>query len=124
MPLRRCAAKRVRCRLQRLVLAPDEKMLTSLFRHAHVLGQAYAFTGDERYAERAVAKMRVFFLDPETGMLPSLELAGIRPGVSTTGRVQVCALDERLCALGERLRVPPPRPASSTHEHPRLRDAG
>ena len=34
------------------------------------LGMAYAFTGDERYADKLIELVRVWALDPATGMLP------------------------------------------------------
>ena len=46
------------------------------------LGAAYQLTRDERYASRAGALLRVFFLDPNTRMNPSLTYAQAIPGVS------------------------------------------
>ncbi len=46
------------------------------------LGAAYKLTGDNRYAAKAVEFLRVFFLDPETRMNPSLQFAQAVPGVS------------------------------------------
>jgi hypothetical protein len=47
------------------------------------LGAAYKITGDDRYARKSAALLRVFFLDPPTRMNPSLSYAQAVPGVST-----------------------------------------
>lgn len=49
------------------------------------LGAAYEITGEDRYAAKAAALLKVFFLDPETRMHPSLNYAQAIPGV-TPGR--------------------------------------
>jgi hypothetical protein len=41
--------------------------------------------GDEALAERAATKIKKFFLDEETGMLPSLLYAQMKPGYSKVG---------------------------------------
>ncbi len=46
------------------------------------LGAAYKITGDDRYARKAAALLRVFFLDEATRMNPSLQYAQAIPGVS------------------------------------------
>lgn len=46
------------------------------------LGAAYRLTGDDRYVAKAVELLRVFFLDPQTRMNPSLPYAQAIPGVS------------------------------------------
>jgi hypothetical protein len=55
-------------------------------RHLHdaiaALGAAYKITGDDRYAAKAAALLRVFFLDPATRMNPTLQYAQAVPGVS------------------------------------------
>ncbi len=47
------------------------------------LGAAYEITCDDRYVKKAVELLRVFFLDSETRMNPSLQYAQAIPGVST-----------------------------------------
>src|SRR5882724_4312176 len=47
------------------------------------LGAAYKITGEDRYAAKAAALLRVFFLDPQTRMNPSLKYAQAIPGVSS-----------------------------------------
>ena len=49
------------------------------------LGAAYKLTGEDRYASKAVALLRVFFLEDATRMNPSLKYAQAIPGV-TPGR--------------------------------------
>jgi beta-galactosidase len=46
------------------------------------LGAAYKLTGDERYPAKAVALLKVFFLDPVTRMNPNLQFAQAVPGRS------------------------------------------
>src|SRR5882724_1194016 len=46
------------------------------------LGAAYKVTGDEKYAQKAAALLKVFFLDEATRMNPSLQYAQAVPGVS------------------------------------------
>lgn len=44
------------------------------------LGFAYYFTGDEKYAEAAVARIKHFLLDPETRMTPRMQYGQVVPG--------------------------------------------
>ena len=44
------------------------------------LAQAYLWTGNSSYAERAAQLVRVFFLDPESGMHPQMNFAQVEPG--------------------------------------------
>jgi hypothetical protein len=46
------------------------------------LAAAYKITGDDRYATKAAALLRVFFLDPGTRMNPNLQYAQAVPGGS------------------------------------------
>ncbi len=46
------------------------------------LAAAYKITGEDRYAAKAAALLRVFFLDEKTRMNPSLKYAQAIPGVS------------------------------------------
>jgi hypothetical protein len=47
------------------------------------LGAAYKLTGDEKYAQKAAALLKVFFLDDATRMNPGLQYAQAIPGVSS-----------------------------------------
>ena len=75
--------------MQRIEIAPDPVLLINVISRVSTLGQAYFFTGDERYAARAAAKVRTFFLDEHTGMYPSLAYAGMKPGVDKIGKPMV-----------------------------------
>jgi hypothetical protein len=46
------------------------------------LGAAYKITGDDRFAKKSAALLKVFFLDEKTRMNPSLQYAQAIPGVS------------------------------------------
>lgn len=63
----------------------DAPRLTRMATGVYALSMGYYFTGDERYAERAANLLKGWFLDPETGMNPHMNYAGIRPGVDETG---------------------------------------
>jgi hypothetical protein len=61
----------------------DHRAIDGLVRDTQALGLAFYFSGDERYAEKAAALVRAFFLDPATRMNPNLEYAQFIPGVNT-----------------------------------------
>ena len=46
------------------------------------LGYAYYYTGDERYAEAAVARLKHFLIDSETRMRPRVQYGQFIPGVN------------------------------------------
>jgi Alginate lyase len=61
----------------------DHRAIDGLVSNTQTLGLAFYFSGDERYAEKAAALIRAFFLDPATRMNPTLEYAQFIPGVNT-----------------------------------------
>jgi hypothetical protein len=61
----------------------DHRAIDGLVASSQTLGLAFYFSGDERYAEKAAALIRAFYLDPSTRMNPNLEYAQFIPGVNT-----------------------------------------
>ncbi|KAF9927396.1 hypothetical protein BGZ67_007539 [Mortierella alpina] len=51
----------------------DYRLLRKMFRDCYYMGQAYFWTGDERYAEKTVHRVKQWFLDPETRMNPNVK---------------------------------------------------
>ncbi|KAF9959302.1 hypothetical protein BGZ72_009879 [Mortierella alpina] len=51
----------------------DYRLLRKMFRDCYFMGQAYFWTGDERYAEKTVYRVKQWFLDPETRMNPNVK---------------------------------------------------
>ena len=79
------------------------RLLFAFAREAGALMAAYDLTHDERFAEAAVAHLRVWFVDPATRMNPSLQYAQAIKGVCTgraTGLIDTVHLAE--VALGIR----------------------
>ena len=63
----------------------DDAAFSRLGPAVETLGLAYWFTGDERYANKAAALVRIWFLDPATRMKPNFQHAQAIPGI-TDGR--------------------------------------
>jgi len=57
--------------------------LIRMARRIEILSAAYRFTGNEIYADRAVEQLRVWFINPETAMLPHLEHAQMIRGLDS-----------------------------------------
>ena len=60
----------------------DSKRIGRFTRSVRALAIAYYFSGDEKYAERAIEYLQVWFLNPETLMNPNLNFAQGVPGVA------------------------------------------
>ncbi|MGV3457484.1 alginate lyase family protein [Sphingomonas sp.] len=61
----------------------DRMALGRMASDADVLGLAYYYTGDRRYADQLAAIVRTWFLDPATAMNPNMNYAQMVPGHST-----------------------------------------
>jgi Alginate lyase len=81
----------------------DHKSIDDLENAAETLALAYYFTGDEKYASKAVELLRAFFLDPATRMNANLEYAQFIPGVNTgrgIGLIETRGLTRVVDAIG------------------------
>ncbi|MEM1184231.1 MAG: alginate lyase family protein [Planctomycetota bacterium] len=67
----------------------DTPKLGDFGKAVRLLAFAYAFTGDEAYAERAIEHVRAWFVTPETRMNPAMRFAQFVPGVSLGRRVGI-----------------------------------
>ncbi|KAF9406088.1 hypothetical protein BGZ94_003247 [Podila epigama] len=65
----------------------DYRLLRKVFRDCYYMGQAYFWTGEERYAEKIVFRINQWFLDEKTRMNPNLKYASLIFG-SQLGRAQ------------------------------------
>lgn len=61
----------------------DHRAIDGLVANTQMLGLAYFFSGDEKYAAKAASLVRAFYLDPATRMNPNLSYAQFIPGVNT-----------------------------------------
>ncbi|KAF9301401.1 hypothetical protein BGZ74_006758 [Mortierella antarctica] len=65
----------------------DYRLLRKMFRDCYYMGQAYFWTGDERYAEKIVYRVKEWFLDEKTQMNPNLKYGSLIFG-NPLGRAQ------------------------------------
>ena len=81
----------------------DHLAIDGLVSNTQTLGLAFYLSGDERYAAKAAALVRAFFLDPATRMNPNLEYAQFIPGVNTgrgIGLIETRGFTRVLDAIG------------------------
>lgn len=62
--------------------ATDKTRLVKMSNNVSTLALAWYFTQDTRYAQKALAQLKVWFLDPQTRMTPHLQYAQAIPGVN------------------------------------------
>lgn len=64
---------------------PDRMLANRMFNSTYVLSLAWYYTGKAAYAQHAADILRTWFLDPDTGMNPSLNFGQVVP-CTTVGR--------------------------------------
>jgi type 1 glutamine amidotransferase len=81
----------------------DRRSLSEMSDAVETLALAWFFTGNEEYAAKAAAILRVWFLDSATRMNPNLEYAQGIPGVNTgrgTGLIETANLPGLVDSIG------------------------
>lgn len=63
--------------------ATDKKRLVRMSNNVYYLSLAWYFTHDKRYADKAAAQIRAWFLTPATRMNPNMAYAQATPGINT-----------------------------------------
>jgi hypothetical protein len=76
--------------MQRNIIAPDFMKLVHMTSQSFHLGLAWHFTRDDQFARALRERVRAFFLDPTTGMLPNLKYAQLRPDYAVGSPVVRC----------------------------------
>lgn len=85
-------------------IAFDRTALGTMAGDVGALADAYALTGERRYAVRAAAAIRAWFLDPATAMNPNMNYAQFVPGRSTgrgAGVIDGAGFQDVVDAVGE-----------------------
>ncbi|TKK67398.1 hypothetical protein FC093_13940 [Ilyomonas limi] len=80
----------------------DETLKNKLVRSVKLLGFAYYFTNDEKYATKATELLRGWFIDTATRMNPNLNYAQFIPGVKSgrgAGLIETSAFIDMLDAV-------------------------
>jgi hypothetical protein len=81
----------------------DQAALQQLSRDVRLLALAYDHLGERRYAERAAALIRLWFIDPATRMNPNFTHAQAIPGVNNgraEGIIEAIALPDIIESIG------------------------
>lgn len=81
----------------------DKKHMVDLGRNTQLLALAWSLTGQEKYAEKAVSYLRIWFIDPATKMNPNLDYAQAVMGVNDgrgIGIIETIALTYVVDAVG------------------------
>jgi Alginate lyase len=81
----------------------DHRSLDQLEANVETLALAYYFSGDEKYAAKAVELLRTFFLNSTTRMNPHLQYGQFIPGVNTgrgIGLIETRGLTRVVDAIG------------------------
>jgi hypothetical protein len=81
----------------------DKRNLADLGKVTHTLALAYAFSGDEKYATKAAAFLKKWFIDPATKMNPNLTYAQAVLGVNDgrgIGIIETISLTAVVDAMG------------------------
>lgn len=55
----------------------DYRLMRKLFRDCYFMGQAFFWTGEERYAEKIIYRVKEWFLDEETRMNPNVKYGSL-----------------------------------------------
>ncbi|MGF7446974.1 alginate lyase family protein, partial [Klebsiella michiganensis] len=63
--------------------ATDKNRLVKMSNDVSTLALAWYFSHDDRYAQKAAAQLKTWFLDPKTRMTPNLQHAQAIPGINT-----------------------------------------
>lgn len=63
--------------------ATDKNRLVKMSNDVSTLALAWYFTQDNRYAQKAAAQLKSWFIDPQTRMNPNLQYAQAIPGINT-----------------------------------------
>lgn len=99
----------------------DDSSFGRMGEAVETLGLAYWFTGDERYALKAVQFIRVWFLEPTTRMNPNLQYAQAIPGI-TDGRGIGIIESRGLTTINEALDLLDAAPEWTTADRAAYRD--
>ncbi len=79
----------------------DTPQLMAMCENVQRWALAYQFTGQEKYALRAVEQLRTWFIDPVTKMNPNMKYAQIKTGISTEGSPSGIIDSRRMILLGD-----------------------